>query len=58
LAELYRRSAWVEERLGAASARRGHRARALLEEAERIARRQECALVLRRLRSSGGALER
>lgn len=52
LAELYRRAAWVEERLGT---RRSRRARALLEEAERIARRQECALVLRRLRSSGAA---
>ncbi len=51
LSELYRRSAWVEERLG----RRVRRARALLEEAQRIARRQECALVLRRLRSSGAA---
>lgn len=58
LAELYRRSAWVEERLGAGSARRGHRARALLGEAERVARRQACALVLRRLRSGGGRLRR
>jgi DNA-binding winged helix-turn-helix (wHTH) protein len=58
LAELYRRSAWVEERLGARPGRRGHRPRALLEEAERIARRQDCALVLRRLRSSGGGLQR
>jgi DNA-binding winged helix-turn-helix (wHTH) protein len=58
LAELYRRSAWVEERLGAKVARRGHRARALLDEAERIARRQDCALVLRRLRLRGASAER
>ncbi|HEV7733472.1 MAG TPA: AAA family ATPase, partial [Candidatus Binatia bacterium] len=58
LAELYRRSAWVEERLGTGPGRRGHRARELLEEAERIARRQECALVLGRLRSGGGGLPR
>lgn len=49
LAELYRRSAEVEARLGAGAGRRGNRARALQEEAERLARRQGCALVLRRL---------
>jgi hypothetical protein len=49
LAEIYRRTAWVEERLGGGSAPRALRPRAWLVEAERIARRQGCALVLRRL---------
>jgi DNA-binding winged helix-turn-helix (wHTH) protein len=49
LAEIYRRTAWVEQRLGGSSTARGPRARARLEEAERIARGQGCHLVLRRL---------
>jgi hypothetical protein len=53
LAEIHRRTAWVEERLGGPSASRGRRPRAWLEDAERIARRQGCNLVLRRLRARG-----
>ncbi len=49
LAEIYRRTAWVEQRLGGSSAARGPRPRARLEEAGRIARSQGCNLVLRRL---------
>ena len=52
LAEIHRQAAWVEERLGGRSAGRGARPRARLEEAERVARRQGCALVLRRLEAT------
>jgi DNA-binding winged helix-turn-helix (wHTH) protein len=52
LAEIWRRSAFVESKLGP----RGGplRARDWLEEAERVARRQGCTLVLRRLRKDAG----
>lgn len=55
LAEIYRQTARVEQRLGAGSASRGGGSRGRLEEAERIARRQGCRLVLRRLGASAGA---
>lgn len=54
LAEIHRQTAWVEQRLTGNSASRGLRPRARLEEAERIARRQSCNLVLRRLGASAG----
>jgi hypothetical protein len=48
LAEIYRQAAGVEQRLGGRSTARVLRPRARLEEAERLARRQGCNLVLRR----------
>lgn len=49
LAEILRRTAWVEGWLEGRSAGRGVRPRARLDEAERVARRQGCKLVLGRL---------
>lgn len=58
LAEILRQTALVEERLGPGSGSRGRPRRARLEEAERLARRQGCKLVLRRLKARGAGSRR